>query len=192
MEGSRDLEFHRLASSVFLGDGNREGDFRRLAGEHDLARAVEVGDIDVGRCGEFADAIFLAADYGGHAALGSLAGLLHGLRALCDEVQAGFKVKRPRCRVGRKLAKRKSRRGMKSEAGQFFLKDGETRQTMHIERRLTDRGLCQFVRRAFECGLGERKAENFVGPFEEVCGGGKFRSQILAHTDCLGALAGKQ
>jgi DNA primase len=117
---------------------------------------------------------------------------MHGLRALCDDVQAGFKVKRPRCGVGRKLAKRESRRGMKREAGQFFSDDGETRQTMHIERRLTDRGLGQFVRRAFECGLGEREAEHFVGPFEEVCGGRIFRSQILAHTDCLGPLAGKQ
>ena len=126
--------------------------------------AVEVRDIDVGRCGEFADAIFFAADDGGHAALGCLAGFLHGLRALCDEAQAGFKVKRPRCGVGRKLAKRKSRRRIKREVRHFFFKNRETRQTMHIERRLTDRGLCQVVRRAFECGLGERKAQKSHWP----------------------------
>ena len=117
---------------------------------------------------------------------------MHGLRALGDKPQPGLEVKRARCRVGCEFAERKPRRRMKSETGQFSLEDGEARQTVHIERRLTDRCLCQFVCRAFERSAGEWKAENFVGLLEEVCGGGKLPGEILSHTDCLRALTGKQ
>ena len=51
MKGSGNSEFNGLTGAVFLGHADGEGDLRFLSGDNDLARAVEVGHVDIGSSG---------------------------------------------------------------------------------------------------------------------------------------------
>jgi hypothetical protein len=61
-----------------------------------------------------------------------------------------------------------------------------------VEGWLTDRGAGELLGWALKGNLRKRIAEEFVGLTEEIGGHWVSGGQILAHTNCLGALTGKE
>ena len=192
VEGPGDGEFHRLPRAVFLREGDGHDDFRSLAREDDLPRSVDIGDIHIGGGGEFADAVLLSADDGGHSAVGSLAGLLHGAGALVHEAKSGFKIKSPRSGVGGEFTQRQAGGGVELERGELFLQHREAGESVDIQSRLANRGFGQLLGRSLERDTAEWIPKNRVGFFEQRGGGGKFGGEVLAHANGLGALAGEE
>jgi len=150
--------------------------------EADLAAAAGSG----------ADAVLLPADDGGHSAVGSLAGLLHGAGALVHEAKSSFKIKSPRSGVGGEFTQRQSGGGVEFERGEFFLQHREAGESVDIQSRLANRGFGQLLGRPLERDPAEWIPKNRVGFFEQRGGGGKFGGEVLAHANGLGALAGEE
>ncbi len=151
-----------------------EGDLRGLAGENDLAWAVEIRHADIRRGGEFAGIVLFRADDGSHAALSLVAGLLHGDRALGDKAQAGLGIKGSRGGVGCEFAERETCGSVEREARELLLENREAGEAVHVEGGLADGGLCQFLGGAFERDLGKRPSKDIIGAAEEVCCDRKF------------------
>ena len=105
MECPRDRQLDRLARAVFLGERDGERDFRGFAGEDDLARGVQVRDIDIGGRCQVAHAVLVAADDRGHGSLSGIAGLLHRSCPFVHEAESGPEIKCFRCAMRGEFAK---------------------------------------------------------------------------------------
>ena len=82
---------------------------------------------------------------------------------------------------------------MKNKLRQFLLKDGETGQTMHVERGLANGGFGQLVCWTLERGFRKlQKPRISSACLKRSAASRELRGQILAHADGLSALAGKQ
>lgn len=192
MECARHGEFDGFAGAEFFGQRNGEGDFGGFAGENDLARGVEIGDINVGGGGEVANAVFITANNRRHPPLGALAGVLHGACTAIDKPQTRGKIKRAGRGVRRELAERESGAGLEIELRKPCLNGGETREAVNIECRLADGRLCQFFRGAFKSDLRKGIAEHLVGLAKKHSSSWKFCAKVFTHADGLGPLAGEK
>src|SRR5260221_553053 len=84
--------------------------------------------------------------------------------------------------------KRKSGRGLDGKLPDLGAQSRQDGEPVNEERGLAVSGLGQLLLRSREGNLGQRIAEDFVGPGEKLGGGGIFGGEILAHADGLGAL----
>lgn len=190
--GAGDVEFDGAFDAEFLGACDGVVDAFDGAGEDDLARGVEVGDIDVGGVGEFADLGFVAADEGGHGALGGIAGGFHVFAAAGDEAEAIGEREGASGGVGGEFAEGESGGGDWVEVGEAFAEEGEAHEAVEEEGGLAAGGFGEFLVRAFEHDGGEREAEGFVGLACQIARDGGGIRPILAHAHALGTLSGKQ
>ena len=62
------IEHRRATNAVFLRHADSDFHFRQLAGNDDLTRRIDVGNIDIFIRGQPAHIVFLPADHGRHRA----------------------------------------------------------------------------------------------------------------------------
>ena len=157
-----------------------------------MARRVDVGDIHIDSGGEIAHPVFLSTDDGGHSTGGSLAGLLHRAGAFFHEAKSGFKIKSSRSGMSGEFAQREAGSGMKFQGGELFLKHREAGEPMNIQRGLAHRGFGQLLARPLKGDPAERISKDRVGFFKKRGSGGELGSEVFAHADGLGTLAGEE
>ena len=90
------------------------------------------------------------------------------------------------------LAERKPGSGVEIQLRKLLLHHREARQPVDVERRLTNRGLGQFLGRSLEGKLRERISKDFIRLLEKRGRGRIFGAEILAHANRLGTLTGKE
>ena len=188
MEGPGDGEFYGLSGAVFLGQGDGDDDFGGFTREDNLSGSIDIGHIHISNGGQFAHTVFLAANDRRHGAFRPLAGFLHGAGALVHEAEPGLKIEGSGCGMGGELSKREAGGGLKIEGWEFFFQNGKAGEAVDIKCRLADRGLGEFLGRAFKDDLAERIAKDGIGSVEEIGSTRILGGKILAHTDGLGAL----
>ena len=110
------------------------------AGNHDLPRGVEVGDIDSGGCGELADLFLISADQGGHGSVGRIAGFLHERAALGNQLEAIDERESPGGGVGGEFTKRKPGCGGGLETGDALFQKRQPDQAVQVKGGLALRG----------------------------------------------------
>jgi len=96
---------------------------------------------------------FIAADEGGHGALGGVAGLFHEGASFADDFEAVLKRKGPGGGVGGELTEREACGGDRREVGQAFADQGEGDEAVQVEGRLAARGFRELVIGALEHDL---------------------------------------
>ena len=138
MERAGDFQLHGLADAEVLRHAHGDGNFARLAGDDDLAGGVDVGHIHVGLRREVADDIFVHADHRGHSALGRLAGFLHELSALRDDLEPGGEVERARGGVRGEFAEREPGGGGHREIAELFLNGCQRGEPVNVKGGLAD------------------------------------------------------
>jgi len=81
------------AASGGLDCREERGHLLRRGGDGDLAGAVEVDGVDLGKvCAEGYDGVWRELQHGGHRGIVGLCGLLHVLRAAADKRKSRFKI----------------------------------------------------------------------------------------------------
>ena len=182
------------ANPFFFRKRNGEFDLGPLAGDHHLARRVQVRDVHVRLGSEVAHDVFFGPDHRGHRPFGVFARFLHELRALGDERKARFKIKRAGGGMGGEFAQRES--GSGDHARQFpthFLKERrEAGRPVNVQRGLAVNRLRQILGWSFEHQLRQRTVQRGVGATEQFGGDGILFGEIFAHANGLCALAGKE
>ena len=192
MVGAGDDErLHELERTELLGAGDGLGDLIGVAGDHDLAGAVEVSSVDVERGAEFEDVLAGAADDRGHAALGLITGKLHQAAALGDDLEAGLEIPDAGKGVSGQFTERETEAGLEVVELAALLEDLGDGVALDVEGGLADAGLGEELGRAFEAGLTEVERQHLGGAVVEVLGGGGAFVQGLPHADDLGALTGE-
>ena len=89
------VEQRRSSNPVFFGNADRRLHFGKLAGNDDLTRRVDVGDIDVLIGCKLTNVVLLAADQRRHSTQGCGTSLVHQLASLLHQFQTFGKIECP-------------------------------------------------------------------------------------------------
>ena len=187
-----DVQLCGLADAAVAHDFQQRIDLRILAGEHDLAGAVEICHVHAELRGDLAHDGFIAADQRRHRAGRAFAGFLHQASALGDELQSVGKCERPRSGVRGEFAKRKSRRDVHRQLADFRAQRGEAGEAVDEQRGLAVCRLHELRLRTRKGDGAERTAEDRIRLAEKITRRRVLRGEIPAHAHGLGALPGKK
>ena len=188
VERTADVQLQRAFRTGFGQFGAGGVDGLVAAGDHQLAGAVVVGrDDHTGNRGAnlFYDVVGQADD-GGHRRRVLFAGLLHGHCAFRYEGQAVFEAEGA---GGYQCAEFAQRVAGDHFGGEFRAERFGEDHRMQENSGLRNLGLFELFVGSGEHDVGDRKAEDFVGFFEQFLGCGHVVVQVFAHADELGALA---
>lgn len=190
--GAGDGEEHGLFGATGFREFAGLVDAIRFAGDDDLAGAIEVGQFHTGGDADFVGGLLIESDDGGHGAMGVVACLLHELAALPNEGKCGLKRHDPGRGEGGELTEGQTGGGLEGEMRDVGAEEFECDPTDK-----KDRGLCVFCARQFrfrsiEAEAGDVVTEQLIGLIQQGAGGWEMAGEIPAHSDCLGALTGKE
>ena len=159
-----------------------------FARNHNLARAVIVGADKhaVNSLEDFLHLLVGQRDDGGHCRRFDFAGFLHGVGACGDKFQTVLERKGAGGYQSRKFAQRVSGH----HVGLLAAFDGGNHR-VEEHGRLSDVGAAKVFVGAVEHEVGDTEPEYIVCFFKKVAGRGRCLVQVLAHTDKLRALTGK-
>ncbi len=109
------------------------------AGKDDLARAIQVGHVDIALGGDLLRLFRCGAEQRDHRADRGIAGLLHQAAPFLLEVEPGLEGEAARRRVGGVFAEGEARRSLEAQGHALeVLVGGEDGQAVHIKSGLAD------------------------------------------------------
>ena len=191
MERARDVQHDDLAHAARLELLDRFRELHLLAGDHDLAGAVEVRDVDFARGADFLDDFGVAAEHGGHAAGSGAAGFVHQLRALGEQSEP-FGESEGAAGVQRAVfAEAEAGAADRSHIRISGFECGERRAAHGVDGGLAVTAFGQFFGGTVEDDRTLLIAEHRVRLVKQRLGFGEGFRQIFSHSDRLRALSGK-